>query len=60
MNICVVSHNSAIFCVVYFQRAVFGQILMAIDNIAEKCHRHMDPDLDTMTLDDKLNIIKVC
>ena len=45
--------------VVYFQRAQFGQILMAIDNIAEKCHRHMDPDFDEMNLDDKLQIIKV-
>lgn len=42
-----------------FQRAQFGLILMAIDNISEKCHRHTDPHLETLNLDGKLGIIKV-
>ena len=37
----------------------FGQIIMAINNLADKCHRKMDPPLNEMTLEDKLDMVKV-
>lgn len=40
------------------QRSEFGQIMMAIDNLADKCRRRLDPIVSGMTLEDKLNIIK--
>ena len=42
-----------------FQRSEIGQILMAIDNIAEKCRRRLDPPVEDMTRQEKLEIVKV-
>ena len=32
---------------------------MAIDNLSEKCKRRIDPNLDTLGIDERLDIIKV-
>ena len=41
------------------QIAEFGLIMMAIDNIAEKCRRTLDAPVTNMSLEDKLEHIKV-
>ncbi|KAK3093354.1 hypothetical protein FSP39_014401 [Pinctada imbricata] len=39
------------------RRTDLGVILMAIDNIADKCRKRLDPPLETMSLEDKLHRI---
>ena len=43
----------------FLQRTELGRTLMAIDNIAEKCRRKLDKSLDRMSLEQKLDVIKV-
>ncbi|ELU04528.1 hypothetical protein CAPTEDRAFT_220283 [Capitella teleta] len=40
------------------QRSELGQIVMAIDNLAEKCRRRLDPAINGLALEAKLNIVK--
>ena len=43
-----------------FQRTEFGMIMMAVENLAEKCRRRLDPELEEMDLDMQLQIVQVC
>ena len=41
------------------QRTELGQIMMAIDNIADACHKRLDVPMTDLTLEQKLRKIKV-
>ncbi|XP_070576885.1 coiled-coil domain-containing protein 42 homolog [Ptychodera flava] len=40
------------------QSQILGTILMAIDNLAERCHKKHDPPLETLGTDGKLTLIQ--
>lgn len=50
-----------IYIIIYFfwQSEVLGRIQMAINDIAEKCHKEHDPPLETMSSIEKLHLIMV-
>ena len=41
------------------QRCEFGMIMMAVDNLAEKCRRRLDPEMADMDLEEKLHVVQV-
>ena len=46
-------------CFICLQRTELGMIMMAVENLAEKCRRRLDPEIDEMDLDQKLHVVQV-